>query len=79
MLALVAAVLVAAFDTSLTSGDVTKQRLFGFALFACDNEIPLAEFAVSRIESLGHAPFFLFRKWFRTDSVASRIYNQPAF
>jgi len=47
MLALVAAVLVAAFDTSLTSGDVAKQRLFGFALFAGDNEIPLAGFAVA--------------------------------
>ena len=46
MLAVVAAILVGAFDFSLAFGEVVKQRLFSFALFAIDGEIPLAGFTV---------------------------------
>ena len=46
VLAFVAAILVGAFDFSLASGEVVKQRLFSSALFAIDGEIPLAGFTV---------------------------------
>jgi hypothetical protein len=46
MLAVVAAMLVGAFDFGLASGEVVKKRLFSPALFAIDGEIPLAGFTV---------------------------------